>query len=170
MSNEAERLLRGAQPGEVPGGVGLIRLTVSSVNKSQEILEKVREVLRMFLEHDSGSWPSDEDWRESLPSWLVSSSAPEMSSEEADAWLKKWQGLSPEERQRLEEDSPWALGDWLYWFEPDQRQWTWWTASVRDPDTLEVKLEAKEWPQPTAALEWLFRAAGATKIEKDDLG
>jgi hypothetical protein len=75
-----------------------------------------------------------------------------------------WRGLSPEEQARVTRAERWSLANWLFWLEPEERQWFWWDAVTENPDTLRVIVEVPGWPAPFGALAWLLRAAGAVEV------
>jgi len=114
------------------------------------------------------SWPTESEWRQLLPIWFTESCQPSQTQAEAERWLKWWQRLSPQEQAEAELNKDWSLDSWLYWMEPENRQWTWWDAkAVNDCDHLLVAVEVDCWPFPWGALRWLFRAAGASAVEAE---
>jgi len=106
-------------------------------------------------------------WRSLLPSWFIAQCAEEKSKEESAQWMDWWRRLPREEQTRAEREKKWSLNSWLYWFQPDERQWFWWDAAVEDPDTVRVIVEVEGLPFPWGALDWLFRASGATGIQEE---
>lgn len=107
-------------------------------------------------------WPDLEAWRQVLPSWFVLRCAPEQTKEEAERWLALawWRKLPAEEMARATDESGWSLANWLYWLEPEQREWYWWDGRVVDHDTARIVVDAQDVPATLGALEWLLKAAG----------
>jgi hypothetical protein len=91
-----------------------------------------------------------------------------MTKEESERWLARWRKLAPIQQAKEEAEKRWTLVDWLYWFDDQNRQWTWWDAVVEGSDTIQVAAEVKCWPFPWGALRWLFKASGATKVEAEE--
>lgn len=81
-----------------------------------------------------------------MPEWFVAACSPE----------------------RTAEKTSWTLADWLYWMEPDERQWFWWDARIDGEGATTVLVEVPRWPSATGALEWLLRAAGASSVKVVD--
>jgi hypothetical protein len=163
MSKEEElaRIASGPAPGERPDDV-LIDLQVRAPGRADDVLRRARTVLTNVLEHIDER-PTSEAWRRLLPEWFVQRFVPERTQDEAERWLDWWRTLSPEEKARAQEQS-WTLLDWLYWFEPEQRTWSWWNATIRDKDTFRLAIAACDSVTPLAAFKWLFRASGAEQI------
>jgi hypothetical protein len=84
-----------------------------------------------------------------------------MSPAEKENYLR----LPYEERIR---DRPWSLLNWLYWFRPQDRQWYWSRAECSDASTIIVEIQPDGWPYPHGALDWLFIASGAQRVETDE--
>lgn len=153
-------MLEGPRAGEQPGGAGLIEVIASSPERSEIVLGRVREVMTAILSLSDADWLSTAEWRTRLPDWFVASAAPERSQEEAEAWLEAWRAMPEEERQRVAQETEWTLDNWLFWLDPDERQWFWWNASIEDEHTLRLVIEVEGWPVALGALKWLLRAAG----------
>lgn len=147
-----------------------ITLNVHCPGGAAEVLKRVKTVLGQVVSvRASGSeWPQVEAWARVLPGWFVEACQPEMSREEAQAWLEKWRSLSADEQAAEEARQPWALADWLHWFAkgPDERQWRWFSGGAAGPDRLQVVLEAEGLPTAYGALVWLLRAAGAVRVQE----
>jgi hypothetical protein len=161
---EIGRLLFGAEDTATPGGIGTARFLAKCDGSARDVLGRAKSVLEKVLPVTAGSWPSLDEWRHILPSWFVERCAPEMSREEAERRL----GLPHEERERLEQVEGWNLSGWLYWFQPDQRQWAWWDAVAPDDDTIIVAIEVDGWPFPWGSLKWLLLASGAVTVEEEE--
>jgi hypothetical protein len=161
---EIGRLLLGAEDTAKPGGIGTVRFVVKCPGNAIDVLERAKKVLEKVLRARTDPWPSLDEWRRLLPSWFVERCAPEISQEEQEQRLR----LPIEERQGLIEEEGWRLSAWLFWFQPDERQWAWWDAIVRDADTIIVAIEVDGWPFPWGSLKWLFLACSALSVEAEE--
>lgn len=166
-THELQHLVAGPDPGETPEGIGLVRFDIHCDVDASGVLGRMRDVLRIVAEKRGVGWPAIDVWRARLPAWFIAAFAPEMTRAEADASVARWQRLSPAEQQREEEESAWSLADWLYWFEPAQRTWSWWDGLVESDQHARIALAVESWPFPWGALRWLARAAGARAIEPE---
>lgn len=162
-TDELRRLNSGPFPGEQPQGIALMRFVSRCSGDAPTVLARCKEVMRVALAQDVERWPTDEEWISLLPSWFVAACADEATAEQqAQDWFK----LSEEEKSRLE-SAPWSVSEWVYWFLPEQRQWFWWDASTLDVNRIEVSVEIYGDPFAWGSLEWLLRASGAVKTERD---
>jgi hypothetical protein len=167
-ADELRRLLDGPRPDEQPDRAGLLTVTARCAGDAAEVLARAREVLAVVLTHSDGPWPSEQDWRDLLPSWFVEACAEEETPEQTQQRLARWREMSIQERAEETRNERWSLNNWIAWFEPEERQWFWWSAEVQDPDHLVVRVEVAGWPAPTGALEWLLRACGAVEVTVED--
>jgi hypothetical protein len=167
MTPEDElRLLReGPRPDEKPPAPGTEQ--VIAAGPAEQIIQRATEVLRVVDEH-TASWPDLDGWRSLLPSWFVAAAAPERTAEEEAAEQERIRRLPPAELADAAASRQWPLSSWLYWLEPAQRQWYWWSATAPAADTALVTIWIAGWPAPLGALDWLLRAAGATSVDHDD--
>jgi hypothetical protein len=117
----------------------------------------------------SASVPSNDidGWRRSLPEWLIKQFRPEESNEEAEEWMSRWRRLPRDQQIRAAEERGWSFANWLYWFQPEQRDWHWWNAKLLNDDALVVTLQVEGDPTPMAAFEWLLQAAGGRDIQRE---
>lgn len=165
--DEYTRLKLGAELGEAPGGLGSVRFVIACNANAAGVLSRAKEVLEVVLEQDTNQWPPLEVWKHILPKWFVEKCQPELSKEEILEQLKEHKRVAQEERESLDGRESWTLSGWLHWFLPDYRHWYWWDAVVDSPFTIQVAIEAHEWPFPWGSLTWLFRAAGAEKVSSE---
>ncbi len=161
-SQESRRVSFGPRPEESPGGLGLIEVEVLAEGSVVDVIEKSKDVLRAVLSMTSDEWRSPVAGTVRLPEWFVAVCAPERSPEVDEQWLVWWRGLDPEAKARAADEKQWTLADWLYWMQPDERQWFWWDAHIDGDGVATVLVEVLGWPSATGALEWLLRAAGAS--------
>lgn len=169
-AEEQRHVDTGPRPGELPSGVGTTTVLAHCRGDADSVAERARDVLRAVLAHAGPPWPALADWRNLLPNWFVDSAAPERSQEEAQRWLVWWRSLPPDKRAKAAREEIWTLANWLYWLEPEERQWFWWDALVENPQTLRVTVEIRGWPVPLGTLNWLLRAAGAVQVDEEPAG
>lgn len=131
-------------------------------------LARVLEVATVVQERGD-DWPALEEWRTLLPAWFVDASAPESTREEAEAYLHKWRAMTPKERVDDELSRPWALSDWLHWFDPSgdraNRGWRIVGGAVTGENTGRIDLDVEGHPYASGSLQWLVTAAGGTPTE-----
>jgi hypothetical protein len=130
LKSELRRLADGPSSGENPGGVGTVRFLVRCPLGTNDVLAKAKEVLRIVDEATLAGWPVKGDLTPSLPEWFASACVAEMSSDQAKRWLAWWKSLPPEEQTKAEIEKDCSLNNWLYWMEPNNRQWFWWDAKA----------------------------------------
>ena len=145
---------------------GTVRFNVKLQGDPAEVLRKASTVLEIVDQKALDNWPSLDEWKSVLPAWFVAACASEMTPEEAQAWLARWEKLDAEGRRAEEESKSWALADWLYWMQPDRRAWWWWDS--RSNDGRQVAVEVDEWPFPWGSLAWVLKAAGATDVTPEE--
>lgn len=142
-----------------------IRLVLSCPHGAVDCLTRIREVLdTVVTARTSGVWPSLGEWEKLLPSWFVLACASPMSTEEADASMKRWRAMPDAEQARFSEQEQWSLPNWLYWMEPRHAVWKWVRAMQCGPTQLEVTLAVDGLPVALGAFKWLARTAGADRI------
>lgn len=167
-AQELERL-SGQGPSEPPPGLLPFEIDATTDGDAAAVLARVREVLAALIGQDPHSWPELEGWSRLLPGWFVAASAAEESAAERQARGVLWASLSPDERDEAERNERWSLDDFLYWFEPENRQWWWWGAEILGPGKLRAHLVAEDRTVADEALQWLFRAAGAHDVVNQNL-
>jgi hypothetical protein len=139
MSTEAERLERGPDAGEsAPGDTVTFTYTASDAAAT---LDRLREVLKAVIPTPR-PWPSLDEWKARLPAWFVEACSDDVAI--STCVVDKW-----------------SLRAWVWWFQPEQRRWTWWDAEASG-DRVTLRLT------PTGmgslllgALEWVLDASGA---------
>lgn len=169
LEAELRRLENAPRPDEKPGGIGTVRFVARCPLGASDVLTKVTSVLKTIDEVALTGWPTDEQWAVKLPEWFTSACASPMPQEQAEHWLVWWKGLPPDEQARAELETDWSLDSWLYWMEPNHRQWFWWDArALDDGGHILVAVEVEGWPFPWGSLRWLFKAAGASALEPEE--
>jgi hypothetical protein len=119
---------------------------------------RLQEVLDILLEW-RGSNGRGTIWPE-LPEWLRRSFSPELSPDEAKAWLANWRSASPEEREHLERERGWGYEDWVYWFSAENDIWHLVSVTQVSESMIDVQIEHSDDPFPFKALDWLVEKAG----------
>lgn len=165
---ELARLAAGG-PGERPYRTLTFEIDAITAEDPATILARVREVLTLIVREDADHWPSDATWATRLPRWFVEASAPEESDADGEARMADWAKLSAAERDAAEASERWTVGDFVYWFQPANRQWWWWDAEVTGPSGLRVHLVVEDRTVADEALQWLLRAAGASEVINQNL-
>ncbi|WPC41181.1 hypothetical protein [Clostridium sp. JS66] len=158
MKNETLRLIDGLSSDEKVNCESLSMFTIKCNQDSSNVLAKCKEVLKIVLENNENIELTLEDWKKLLPKWFIEKFGKEITQEEAEERIK----LPIEERM----EKAWRLSAWIYWFEPNERQWYWYDAKVIDNNTIHLLVECEGWPFAWGALEWLFKVCGAIAIEE----
>lgn len=138
---------------------------LTSTVSADDVVSRAKEVLLVVVSMTAEELVSEAAWAGLLPTWFLDACAPEQSSEEAAAWLACWRALDPDARERAARERPWSVADWLHWLQPEERQWYWWDALVKEEGSASVWVEVLGWPAPLGAFEWLLRAAGAITVD-----
>lgn len=168
LESELRRLADGPLPSEQIGGIGTVRFIARCTGDASDILERVKQILIIIDTESIAGWPAEDEWKNILPNWFVSVCAPSRTREQAEQWVTWWKTLPPDEQARVKKEKKWALDDWLYWMQPDNRQWFWWDAkALEDVTSIVVAVEVDGWPFPWGALRWLFIAAGAIDLNAE---
>lgn len=165
LENELLRLQNESQAEEKLRGGHIVRLCVSCPHDPLEAVAGAKTVLKALDRAVLAGWP-EQQVSPSLPAWFIAACAPEQSRQHAEEWLAWWSTLTPEQQIKAEEEKDWSLENWLYWMEPQNRDWFWWDAVVEhSPERIIVQLEVTRWPCSWGALRWLLRTAGASAVE-----
>ncbi|MCA9578504.1 MAG: hypothetical protein KC668_23890 [Myxococcales bacterium] len=141
---ELDHLLHGPQANAVHVGVGPLPIYFRAA-RPQDVIERVRAVMVVAVRAMLEGWVPGEPKSfvpEGIPHWFRQACATPTESTE----------------------DRWALDEWLFWCDPDERQWFWWDACTTGPDTGEVLIETTGVPFPTVALRWSLRACGAENV------
>lgn len=170
IDGELQRLKYGASLSDKPGGVGAVIFFVRCPFGISAVLTKAKAVLEAVDEAVLLGWPENGEIILDLPEWFVSACEAEMSEEQAKVWFAWFKELPLDEQIRVENEKKWSLSNWLYWMEPNNRQWFWWDiVEILGEDRLTVAVIAEAWPFPYGAFKWLFYAAGALSIEAEGM-
>lgn len=149
MTAELERLAGGGPDGaqEVAAN-GLVEVAAEFEGPGGAALawERVRPVLETVAA-PRRPWPATDEWRALLPRWFVDECSDDVTI--VNCVLDKW-----------------SLRAWVYWFQPDQRRWTFWSRAVTDEGrVLRVAVEPTgQGSVLLGSLEWLLKSAGGTLL------
>lgn len=81
--------------------------------------------------------------------------------------------MTPEQKSAFSQ-GPWALSDWLYYFDPTEdgmghdRSWWWWDAGSDEPGNGWVEVATTGWPFGSGSLSWLIKASGGSDLDYGD--
>ena len=145
MSSEAERIARGPAHGERPPG-DAVTVTYACPGGAEGVLGRVREVLAAVVPAPT-PWPSLDEWRERLPAWFVEACSDDVQI--STCVVDKW-----------------SLRAWVWWFQPEQRRWTWWDGRAEGDRLVLVLVPTGVGSLLLGALEWLLEASGAETKKK----
>lgn len=165
MSTELERLQRGPEQNESPGGIGTVRFIARCPGNAGEVLAIAKSALEVAIRLSHSGVFEESEWMAALPDRFVKNSAPHPSQDEID----RESVLPLEDRILLQTEKKWSLRMFMNSFLPelDMRRWSWWDAAILDESHIVVAVEVKEWPFPWQALRWLFKASGAFDLEPE---
>lgn len=116
--------------------------------------ERILGVVKDIVGEDATSWPDDDYWRSTLPTWLLSSL---MTAEECDAAMAR----TPRDQW---DQLPWEFGSWLDAIR--ERDWRWW-GGERSADRARIVLEVTGIPPRIDAFKQILLAAGAQILSEE---
>jgi hypothetical protein len=167
IQRELRHLATPPMSNEKPLGVGTTRFIAWGCGNASEVLEKARSLM-ILVDQAADKWPREDQWLKLLPDWFVKKCSPEITQEEAELELARLSNLAPSEQVEAEENAAWSVSNWLSFLQPENRNWYWWDAKILTSDCVAVAVEVDHWPFPWGSLRWLFRAAGAEKLEAEE--
>ena len=167
VQDELRRIRSGPAHSEAAVGAGAFVLRGICPGNAAEVSGRIREVLHTVIGSIAHK-PTEGEWLDRLPHWLKREFVPAMSQAEAAQWLARWESMTAREKAAEDHNAHWALEDWLYWFEPEQRHWEFWDCRAISEDLVRLSITPEDWPFAHAALDWLIRVAGATKVFEEE--
>ena len=123
-----------------------------------QVAVRIREVMLVVAEQSEQKAPlSSEEWASLLPRWFLETFATS---------AEYWQDAKTDGRVRVREEL-WSLDAWIYWLQDPEleRSWRWWSCEA-SPDSVDIKIEATEWPFGWGWFWWLLRASGVREIDE----
>lgn len=160
---ERARLENGPRPGELPLDAGVVDVVGLSHGDAAGVDVRVREVLSIIAEHQNGRWPNLDEWKLVLPRWFTAFFVEQRTQNEESRPLDWRRALPAEQQASVVDDKKWTLSAWLFWLQPDERQWYFWDSRVESKNQLRVQVQIVDYPL-LGALEWLLRSAGARDV------
>lgn len=154
--NEIERIVD-YDEGEIPMGLHWI-YAVKPKGDLNDCLSRIKQIVELIASRSSDQWPTEDEWRNLFPSWLIESFK-FYTPEEAEILLT----TIPKERWS---ELPWDFGSWLDAIQ--DRGWQWWSSKVHESE-FEICLSIVEWPASLEAFEHIITAAQADFISKTSL-
>lgn len=161
---EKKRLEEGVTAEEIIQGHGVDSYRGVAKGKAAASLERVMQLMRLVNSKGlEGNWPSANEWRRLLPDWFVEQCLPETTKD----------GHGPK-RSKPEKESwmlldPWtfSVNTWQMSMAPastvqDEREWLWWDAKIKDPDTVIIGIDrlSDMLPEYPPEFIWMLQAAG----------
>lgn len=165
MSTELERLQRGPDENESPGGIGTVRFIARCQSNSDEVLAVAKSALEVAIRLSNSGVFEERAWMAALPDRFVKNSAPHPSQDEID----RESTLPLEERIRIQTEKKWSVKMFMNSFLPEleMKHWFWWDAVILDENHIVVAVEVESWPFPWECLRWLFKASGAVDLDSE---
>lgn len=125
MKGEELKRIDKNNKGELPNGPKII-ITVKNVTNPKEILENTKTIIKAVSQFAyTDKWPTDEEWKEILPTWFVES----MTLKSLDE-IMKTQGQ-------------WHYESWVANIK--DRAWLWYSSKI-EKDSIQIVLEALSIP------------------------
>lgn len=149
---EIKRVRRGGLGPNLPAAKW--EFTVDLGNEPEAVWERIVGVVESLVRYDYDTWPSDQHWREALPSWLASTM---MTPEECDRAM----AVTPRDRWH---DLPWEFRSWLDALR--ERDWKWW-GFERSGRAVRLVLEITGIPPRVDAFRQILLASGARILSEE---
>lgn len=168
LKAEARHLRSGPSDTDRRLGLWVSRYDFKCPGDADEVLRKARDVMEIINDVSLAiSWPTDAELSCRLPPWFVEACEPEDIEDKGEDEVTSDE-LSLEERRAQHFAERWKLSEWTYWMAPAERVWLWWSADVRDSNTIHVVVDrlGDPPPGPPPGLCWLFAASGAVSYDE----
>ena len=147
--------------------MGTVRFIAKCNHDAPSVLARAKEILLIANEHAFDYGQYDERWLSIFPQWFLNACEPEKPMDLRIKESEEFRNLPWDEKVRQATDDKWSALDWTSWILPEDRIWIWWDAICTDYDTIVVAVEVTDWPFPSGALDWLFRACGAVSVDAE---
>ncbi len=139
---------------------------LTATSGASVVLGKACQVLSIIDQKTLAGCIDISEWLACLPAWFVRFFRKELTIAESDAWHKKWRGFPPGGKENAEAEIGWSLEGWLYWLEPENRQWYLWSSGLplENDSKIEVFIQTIDTPFASKSLVWLFKCSGASSF------
>ena len=151
--NELDRVISRSHNGKMDKYGWIIEADLGE-NASDKV-EKILEVVRIIIEHNSDSWPDDADWDSNIPAW-IQEKIPKLAPEECQKILNN----TPRE---LWNKLPWEFYSWIDAIH--DRAWEWWSYKL-DGNIAKFYLISLGIPERINAFEQIIIASGGKIISR----
>lgn len=151
--NELDRVISRSHNGKMDKYGWIIEADLGE-NASDKV-EKILEVVRIIIEHNSDSWPDDADWDSNIPAW-IQEKIPKLAPEECQKILNN----TPRE---LWNKLPWEFYSWIDAIH--DRAWEWWSYKS-DGNMAKFYLISLGIPERINAFEQIIIASGGKIISR----
>ena len=151
--NELDRVISRSHNGKMDKYGWIIEADLGE-NASDKV-EKILEVVRIIIEHNSDSWPDDADWDSNIPAW-IQEKIPKLAPEECQKILNN----TPRE---LWNKLPWEFYSWIDAIR--DRAWEWWSYKL-DGNIAKFYLISLGIPERINAFEQIIIASGGKIISR----
>jgi len=166
LVNEIDRIKEGPRASDETSGMVKVKYAVDCNGNAGEILARAKEILLDVLQATVSGWPELQQWSNVLPDWFFKAFAKEMTDEEALLWIERWRAMPRKQQVIAEQKKGWSFSNWIGWFNPNERCWYWWDASIENANTISVTVLSTDSQSPYGALKWLFIACGAKSLDE----
>ena len=168
LEAEARRINTGPDAVERQLGLRPDAYVFTCAGNADEVLRRARETMRLVNKSSSsGQWPTEAEWFHILPAWFVDACESEDAAD--DDTGTALHEMTDAERRAMYLADKWKLTHWVSCMEPEAREWLWWSAELRDADTIHVVVDRLGDPSglgSPAGLWWLFSASGAGEYDE----
>jgi hypothetical protein len=144
----------------------ILKIKIISDN-SDYSLNEIKKILCLVIESilKYAKWPNDDEFLKILPDYFINKFGPEMTENEKQEWLIKWNSLNLNEKIEEKKNIKWTLSNWLFWINPEERSWKWFYSKIIDKNNFIIEIISDEDSFPYGALEWLIKTSGGKIIE-----
>lgn len=151
--NELDRVISRSHNGKMDKYGWIVEADLGE-NASDKV-EKILEVVRIIIEHNSDSWPDDAAWDNIMPVW-IQEKIPKLAPEECQDILNN----TPRE---LWNELPWEFYSWIDALR--DRAWEWWSYKLNG-GIAKFYLISLGIPERINAFEQIIIASGGKIISR----
>lgn len=144
--------------GNVPLGWFLekVEAEFDTSDEANESLQRIKEIIKIIgtVKENRKDWPTTEEWKNILPSWLLKAFRPEYTKAEIEKLLKDKQPRAG-----------WSLEDWEFYIK--DKVWEWWDGKAKD-NKLIIEILVDGHPFSIYELKCLLELIGAKSVKLVD--